>query len=197
MSYLPIIVVALIVIGITVWRIHRLVSFFKSGRSVWYKAAVGVVLVVGLAGRISRTMGASDGDVATAEDSTALIADADEDEATDSAHVEPAEDPAEGPSALIAQGEAALVRCDTVTANSAFHALARVGVDLMNADSLAGTPLFLQGVALAGLHDSVNAKVLATEADRLDRQRRMPETATRAALMQRVITLAAKRCSLS
>lgn len=64
----------------------------------------------------------------------------------------------------------------------------------MNADTLAGEPLYLQGVAVAGLRDSANAVVLTTEAVRLDGLRHIAAKPSHALLLQHVTTLARKKC---
>jgi FAD synthase len=96
--------------------------------------------------------------------------------------------------ALVAKGLQALAQCDTATANYSFGRVAAVGIEMENADSTAGDPLFYQGVALVGLRDTVNAAWFAAEAIRLDRERHISARPAHAALLQRVSSVASKKC---
>jgi hypothetical protein len=96
--------------------------------------------------------------------------------------------------AFLAKGQAALEKCDTAAATYAFGQAAGVGIEMMHTDSLAGDPLYYQGVALAGLHDSSSANVLMTEAQRLDKARKVADNPAHTVLLRHVVALARRKC---
>ena len=186
MSLLQTILVALIPLAIIGWRLRRLLGVLRGEGSKWRKGAVALLIVVGIASRATRYFANSGASGTPVAEASETLYEAE----PDSALVERTAQAA----ALIATGEEALSRCDTTAASAAFHQLAGVGVEMMNADSLAGDPLFFQGVALAGLHDAANAKALVEGAARLDKQRHVAEKPEHASQVKRVIALAGKDC---
>jgi hypothetical protein len=185
-SLLQTILVALIPLAIIGWRLRRLLGVLRGEGSKWRKGAVALLIVVGIASRATRYFGNS----SAAANPVAEAADASDDEGADSVRIQRTVQASD----LIAKGEEALTQCDTATASATFQQLAGIGVDMMNADSLAGDPLFFQGVALAGLRDTVNAKALVAGAARLDKRRHIADKPEHASQVQRVIALSGKHC---
>lgn len=192
MSLTQMLLLALIVVAIIFWRLQDLLEVLRGKGSTAGKIAIGGIIVLGLASRVSRFSDAF-GDVAGmsrgTNTNTPSVA------ARPTVHIDSAQGRrAAEAEALAATGLQALEQCDTATANHSFEKVAAVGIQMMDADSTAGDPLFYQGVALAGLRDTVNAAMLTTEAARLDRLHHVPGRSAHAALLQRVSTLAYKKC---
>ena len=184
MSQMQTLLLALIPLAFIAWRMRRLLGVIRGGGSLPTKIAVGTVIVLGLASRVSRWSDAF-GDVAGMSHAANRPP-----VPVDSAQMRRAADA----EALVAKGLQALAQCDTATANYSFGRVAAVGIEMENADSTAGDPLFYQGVALVGLRDTVNAAWFAAEAIRLDRERHIPARPAHAALLQRVSKVASKKC---
>jgi hypothetical protein len=173
MGLLQTVLIALIPIAFIGWRLRRMIGVLRGDGPSWKKIAIALVVGVGVIARVSRMVGTREAEATQVASDSVLVQ-----------RVAAAD-------ALIDSGVDALTRCDRAAADEAFNKLASHGIAWMNADSLAGEPLFVQGVALAGLGDSTNAKVLAAEANRLDDE----HAEEHAELLGRVTTLATKTCS--
>jgi len=178
--------VGLVFIAIIVWRFRRLMAVLQGGGSMMYKVVVGGVIGLFLVLRVVRLIGFTSGSAAAQEDKPVVQAG----HAATPAPTGPLRDAM----VLIEQGQHALEKCDTASATLSFQRAAGVGVEMMNADSLAGDPLYVQGIALAGLHDSASAVALVTEADRLDQKRGKPVNPEHASSMRHLIALARRKC---
>jgi hypothetical protein len=182
-TMLQTILIVLVPVALLAWRLRRLINVLRGEGAAWKKYLVAGVIAFGIIARVGRYL--SSGSDATAVAEARGLSDVDSVQVEWSAKA----------TALLAEGEEALSRCDTATANYAFRRVAGIGIDMMNADSLDGEPLFVQGVALAGLRDTVNAKVLFDEGARLDRGQGMPADDEHAETLQRIVTLAKNGCS--
>jgi hypothetical protein len=173
MGLLQTVLIALIPLAFIAWRLRRMIGVLRGDGPSWKKIAIALVIGVGLIARVSRMVFAPDAEATQVDAAESVfeqrVAQAD---------------------ALIEKGEDALSRCDRPAADDAFNKLASLGIDMMNTDTTAGEPLFVQGLALAGLRDSANAKVLVAEAIRRDSEHSDEHTE----LLGRVTTLAAKTC---
>ena len=169
------ILIALIPLAFIAWRLRHLIGVLRGEGAPWKKYAFAGVLALGIIARGARYLRAGGDEMSPA----------------DSAQVAWSAKAME----LLSEGEDALTRCDTATANYAFQRIAGIGVDMMNADTTDGEPLYVQGIALAGLRDTANAKVLFAEGARLDRAGKMPEDHEHDEMLSRIGTLAHKSCT--